>query len=195
MLAQSNLTWYVRLVQGYNYFGQLGDGNNWGRNTPGAVASGPAYTQISAGYHHTCGVAITTGHAWCFGWNSAGQLGDGSYVDKHTPVAVTVNTVFKQIAAGEEFTCGADVAGYAWCTVSYCMCWWLVLEAWRYGSRTPLTCMHNLMSLLMQGSNDRGQLGDGTTTSRPYPAAVQSVADFSWVSAGGSHTAGLRFQT
>jgi hypothetical protein len=41
------------------------------------------------------------------------------------------------------------------------------------------------------GSNGMGQLGDGSTTSRGRPAAVQGGAQFTAIAAGGSHTCAL----
>ena len=44
---------------------------------------------------------------------------------------------------------------------------------------------------LCWGSNDRGQLGDGSFGSRPTPAAVQGDFAFAFVSSGGSHSCGV----
>jgi alpha-tubulin suppressor-like RCC1 family protein len=38
------------------------------------------------------------------------------------------------------------------------------------------------------GSNQSGQLGDGTTTDRPAPVAVQGITDAVEIAAGGHHT-------
>jgi alpha-tubulin suppressor-like RCC1 family protein len=55
---------------------------------PALAASALAFTQISVGSSaHTCSVASTSA-AYCWGSNFLGQLGDGSTVQRLTPVRV-----------------------------------------------------------------------------------------------------------
>jgi hypothetical protein len=63
---------------GNNLSGQLGTATSEsGSNTPLRVAGGLTFTSISAGTAHTC--ALTPDHhAYCWGLNDKGQLGDGS---------------------------------------------------------------------------------------------------------------------
>jgi alpha-tubulin suppressor-like RCC1 family protein len=82
---------------GYNSEGQLGVGTNTGpelcaddvpcSTRPVGVAGWLAFAVVCAGSIHTCGV--TTGHVpYCWGYNDAGQLGDGTTTDQTRPVAV-----------------------------------------------------------------------------------------------------------
>ena len=72
---------------GANDFGQLGDGTTSNRLTPGAVAGGRRFRQVSAGSGHAC--AITPFDvAFCWGLNRFGQLGDGTRNTRLTPVRV-----------------------------------------------------------------------------------------------------------
>jgi alpha-tubulin suppressor-like RCC1 family protein len=67
---------------------QLGNGGSGADGlTPGAVAGGLRFRQLSAGGDHTCGV--TTGNvAYCWGTNTSGELGNGTTSPSQTPVAV-----------------------------------------------------------------------------------------------------------
>jgi alpha-tubulin suppressor-like RCC1 family protein len=144
---------------GLNFDGRLGNGTNAGpeicdnfpcSTRPVAVAGGLRFRLVSAGGDHTCGV--TPGNlAYCWGFNAAGQLGNGTNTGPETcafgracstrPVAVAGGLPFRQVAAGLDHTCGATPAKHAYC--------------W--------------------GSNFFGQLGDGTTTDRPRPVPVASA--------------------
>ena len=79
---------------GYNWFGKLGDGTLQDRHTPIQV-HGPgdagylnSITAIMGGESHNFALR-SDGTVWSWGWNSFGQLGDGTYVDRHTPVQVS----------------------------------------------------------------------------------------------------------
>ena len=73
---------------GVNVNGQLGDGSTTNRLTPvDVVAMSNGIARITAGPWHTCALA-GGGAVKCWGWNSSGQLGDGSFVTRLTPVDV-----------------------------------------------------------------------------------------------------------
>jgi alpha-tubulin suppressor-like RCC1 family protein len=125
--------------------------------------------QVSAGYDHACAVQAG-GAAFCWGWNTLGQIGTGSSggPDACPPattgggchayaVPVAGGHVFRQVSAGGRFTCGVTSAGAA-------LCW---------------------------GRNDLGQLGVGDTGHRSAPTAVSGGRTFASVSSGGSHACAL----
>jgi alpha-tubulin suppressor-like RCC1 family protein len=100
---------------GADSYGQLGDGTTTDSAVPVAVQAGKKrFTQISAGTWQTCGID-PGGHAWCWGRNNFGQLGDGTTTNSDVPVGVRGNHTFTQIAAGGSHTCAIDVNGHAWC--------------------------------------------------------------------------------
>ncbi len=76
---------------------------------------------IAAGNAHTC--VLESGHAYCWGENEYGQLGDGSTASSTVPVAVDTSGVLAgktltQISAGGGGgldTCALDSAGAAYC--------------------------------------------------------------------------------
>jgi alpha-tubulin suppressor-like RCC1 family protein len=73
---------------GSNSNGQLGNGTIGGMNIAAApVSGGLTFVVLSAGGSHTCGVT-PNGSIYCWGSNSGGQLGDGTLIDRATPVRV-----------------------------------------------------------------------------------------------------------
>lgn len=107
--------------------GQMGDGRPpstdirapgvW-QPTPVRVASALPFTDIAAGDRFACGLT-GAGTAWCWGYNSGGQLGDGSTVHRGSPVAVGSPSAFTSIHAGGYHTCAiggdtTDPALYCW---------------------------------------------------------------------------------
>lgn len=101
---------------GANYDAQLGNGttSNSARTcTPTPVSGNLTFVSLAAGSGHTCGL-LADGHAYCWGQNLSGQIGDGTTVDATTPVAIGART-WRQIAGGHQFTCGVALDGSLWC--------------------------------------------------------------------------------
>jgi alpha-tubulin suppressor-like RCC1 family protein len=100
---------------GLNSSGRLGDNSVTSRRTPVSVLGAvKTFCQISAGSEHT--VAIDkNGRAWCWGFNSSGQLGDNSITSRLTPVSVlgAVKT-FCKISVGYSHTIAMDKNGRVW---------------------------------------------------------------------------------
>jgi hypothetical protein len=99
---------------GYNYQWQVGDGSmsQTNRYGPTAVAGGHTFRQISAGGEHTCGVT-TSGAAYCWGDNGAGQLGNNTF--SYAPRPVVGEFAFTQVDAGVDHTCALTPSGAAHC--------------------------------------------------------------------------------
>jgi alpha-tubulin suppressor-like RCC1 family protein len=73
---------------GANATGQLGTGTFGGTSAVALpVSGGLTFVSLSAGGAHTCGVT-PNGSIYCWGSNSSGQLGDGTLIDRATPVRV-----------------------------------------------------------------------------------------------------------
>ncbi len=136
---------------GGNGYGQLGDGTTTARSTPvavsqGALPAGATIRQVAAGSSHTCVIA-SDNKVYCWGYNSYGQLGDGTTTNRSTPVAVSqgalpAGATIRQVAVGGSNTCviASDNKVYCW------------------------------------GDNYYGQLANGTTTNRSTPVAVSQGA-------------------
>ena len=52
------------------------------------VAATLNFAALDAGDGHTCAVTVSTGKAYCWGYNNSGQLGTGTYTSSTRPVAV-----------------------------------------------------------------------------------------------------------
>lgn len=96
--------------------GQLGDGTNTQRLTPTPISdSATDYIDISAGANFSCGVT-STNQAKCWGYNSDGQLGNGTATSQSSPVLVNSVLSYAQISAGYNFACAIT-------TVNKLQCW------------------------------------------------------------------------
>jgi alpha-tubulin suppressor-like RCC1 family protein len=119
---------------GYNLSGQLGSNTGQLRNFDPVTVSGgitfqvdptiiphapdpdfyvPSQGFLSAGYAHTCGVAVG-GTLYCWGNNDDGQLGRAG-ASSSAPSAVGGGLTFKAVSAGVRHTCGLTTAGLAYC--------------------------------------------------------------------------------
>ena len=153
---------------GSNTFGELGDGTKTPCSTPVAVntsgaLAGKTVIAIAAGLQHS--LALTSdGQVFAWGDNGSGQLGDGMKIQRTTPVAVSTSGAL----AGKEV---------------------LSIVASRYYS-LALTADGQVFAW---GSNGFGQLGDGTTTMRTIPVAVNTSGALAGktvtaIAAGTSHS-------
>ncbi len=73
-----------------------------------------AFAQVSAGDLHTCGVT-TGGQLYCWGWNGAGQLGNGTTENRALPTLVAGGLLFRQVSVGTYHTCALTTGNRAYC--------------------------------------------------------------------------------
>ena len=143
--------------------------------TPVTIAGGHAWQRLAVGTgipfvfsvsEFTCGLR-TDSTAWCWGANGEGQLGRDT-VPNTCFAGYAYPCAFEPVAvqAGTRFvaltTGGAHACGLT--ASGTALCW---------------------------GANGRGQLGDGTTTSRAAPAPVGGGLTLSALAAGIEHTCGI----
>jgi len=165
-----------------------------------------AYTAVIGGFNFSCGL-IEDGSVRCWGFNGAGQLGDGSTTDSATPVSVTgLAGTAVAISGMAEHACALIEDGSVQC--------WGDNGSGRLGdgtatdSATPVSVTglagpviavsagntHSCAviddgSVQCWGSNTNGRLGDGTTTNSATPVSVTGLAGpVISVAAGAGHT-------
>jgi hypothetical protein len=158
-------------------------------NSQQLVSSTLKFTTFTLGYEYGCGIA-TDSLAYCWGNNDFGQLGDSTRTFRSTPVPVAGSHKFRDLSASLETTCGVEIGtgtGYCWginlfvprpppltppefVTVPSPVPGSLVFSQITGGSR--FACGLAAGKAYCWGTNEFGQLGDGTATDRLVPTIV-----------------------
>jgi alpha-tubulin suppressor-like RCC1 family protein len=163
---------------------------------------------IATGYDHACALAAD-GSAWCWGTNTAGQLGDGTTTDRAAgaPVARLTSGV-AAISAGHSASCALKTDGSLWC--------WGLNYAGELGDGTNATrttpvpvfgmssgvtgvslgnahgcAVKTDGSVWCWGLNTTGQLGDGSAETTSVPVRAKVTVQVKAVAAGSQHTCAL----
>ncbi len=177
---------------GENDVGQLGDGTMTERPSPVAVLGlGGGLLQLETSLGHSCALTATHG-VKCWGWNTEGQLGDGTTESRLMPVdVVDLTSGVQAISVGASRTC-------AILNTSSVRCWGVVyiqdmpdyadiqlipVEIPEFGNTVTSIdanwndCFVSLGGILKcRGQNDSGQLGDGGTNSSGIPVVVSGFS-------------------
>lgn len=106
---------------GNNTEGQLGLGDPFpspglSRAEPSRVGSANDWLTVSTGQGHSCGIR-EPGRLYCWGRNGRGELGlgDAASLQIRTPQRVDQNEDWRQVAAGQNHSCGIrDAALWCW---------------------------------------------------------------------------------
>jgi len=182
---------------GHNRAGQFGNGEATGdANSPGPVPvqvsdmSDPEAT-IATGYWHSMALK-SDGTVWTWGDNEAGELCDGTLINQLTPEKITGLYDLSAIEGGEYYTISLKKDGTAWMCGNNSSGFLGIGEpkelistptvvtglsdviAITSGKYSPVVLKRD-GTLWAWGFNNKGQLGDGTTT--PGAAPVQVLMD------------------
>ena len=189
---------------GWNYSGDLGDGDLDTHATPVDVLGITTAVAVSAGEGHACAL-LANGTVMCWGDNQSGEVGTGTISTAVlAPVAVRDISRAIAIAAGADHTC----ALLANRTV---MCWGGNTSG-QLGNGTvsndslspvPVTGLHDVSAISAGtgftcavlkngtakcwGSNFFGTLGNGTTSDSSTPVAVHGITNAVGITTGSSH--------
>lgn len=164
---------------------------------------------IAGGGNHTCALS-GDGGVKCWGSNQSGQLGNGTWTDSSSPVAVAnLGGDIIAVAAGGRHSCALDAQGSLQC--------WGANDQGQLGDGasgakpTPVnvngmghgilaivagdqfSCALNVQGgVLCWGGNEQGQLGNGKSTGSLEPVAVYGLeTGISAIAAGGAHACAL----
>jgi alpha-tubulin suppressor-like RCC1 family protein len=122
-----------------SFYGILGDGTTVDKSSPVQIGSLTDWALLSKNWGSLHSAAIKTdGTLWTWGYNVQGQLGDGTTVNKSSPVQIGSLTDWANVSVGA-YTCWAiKTDGTLW--------------AW--------------------GNGGNGILGDGTTVNKSSPVQM-----------------------
>ena len=176
-------------------YGQLGDGGGTSDDSvPVTVANLTTVSDVTAGAQHTCARTLA-GEMYCWGYNSAEQLGN-NMGDSTVPVVVAGLSDVKAVATGHLSSCALTEAGLVHCwghnySSTPPIAWAGLSGISKIASGRRHTCAIGAGGTLeCCCKNKYGQLGDGSVgdVSAPVLAALPPVVD---VAAGDFHTCAL----
>jgi alpha-tubulin suppressor-like RCC1 family protein len=195
---------------GQNTFGELGIGTmgpGTESSTPVDVVALTGMKGLAAGPDgdHTC--AITQGGSLkCWGFNGAGQLGDGTTMNQPSPVDCgTLTSGVTAVSTASAHTCALKMGGDLFCwgsnfsgqlgdgsTMNAPMPEMILSQTTTMTAFAENTCsVANSGQVSCWGANDQGQLGIGSMTPKHAPNNIFDLTSFSAVAGGQSHVCAL----
>ncbi|MFA6908210.1 MAG: hypothetical protein WC263_05280, partial [Candidatus Micrarchaeia archaeon] len=185
------------LCWGYNVYGQLGDGTTASSYNPVKVNDASNFTRVSTSGGHTCAIRANDSAVLCWGRNENGELGDGTATEHYTPAQINSTSAFASISSGSAFSCAIRAND------SRVLCWGdnskgqlgdgttgainskpnptpindtSAFSSISLGDYHACAIRANDSRVLCWGTNEQGQLGDGTAIDAPNPALVNDTS-------------------
>ena len=151
------------LCWGEGNLGQLGDGSTGDNLIPNFINDTSAYSSISAGGYHTCGIRANDSRVLCWGEGVYGMLGDGN-ANVHNvlnPILTTDSSAYKSLDTISDFTCGIRAND------SRVLCWG-------------------------RGDYGKLGDGNISVHNVPNPILITDFSEYNEISTGAFHTCGIR---
>lgn len=170
---------------GNNTNGQLGDTTRLRRDEPVQIGT-EKWKALGVGEFTTCAIRADDS-LWCWGLNIVGQVGDGTTTERTEPTLVDATRTWTSVSVARAHSCALTADHQIWC--------------WGAGPFPPssvpnhptpvrlepavewtavqtmfgVTCGITVGEVRCWGTNDAGQLGDGTTIDRAIAAPIASA--------------------
>ena len=193
---------------GNNTQSLLGDNTTLERSSPVQIGALTTWSSIAAGGSGSMMALKDNGTLWSWGINNRGQVGDGTEINRSSPVQVGALTTWSKIATGGDNSAAIKTDGTMWL-------WGLnnygtigdeltfhrsspvqvgALTTW---SKVALGNNHTMAiktdgTLWAWGRNNVGQLGDNTTANKSSPIQVGSLTTWSQIDGGNSFAVALK---
>ncbi len=192
---------------GLNSGGQLGDGTRINHSSPVQIGALTDWAQVAAGQNFTASIK-TDGTLWTWGDNTPdGQLGDGTRIDRSSPVQIGALTNWAQVSAGASHAASIKTDGTLWT--------WGLNSTGQLGQNTVFSRSSPVQvgaltdwaqvsafgvsaasiktdgTLWAWGTNG-GILGDGTAINRSSPVQIGALTNWSYVAGGRNHIAAVK---
>jgi alpha-tubulin suppressor-like RCC1 family protein len=195
-------------AMGYDYFGQLGDGNNFPlfvcTNLPEQIVASNV-TAVAAGQWHSLFLK-NDGSLWAMGYNSYGQLGDGTLnFSTNRPEQIVASNV-TAVAAGNYHSLFIKSDGSLW-AMGWNQYGQLGDGTYNNTNQPEQIVASNVTaiaagganslflksdgSLWAMGNNRVGQLGDGTYNNTNFPEQIVA-SNVTAIAAGGAYSLFLK---
>lgn len=166
------------------------------------------WQSMSAGKYHSMAIK-NDGTLWAWGRNNFGQFGNNTTNSSNIPKQIGTSNDWVQISAGSSLSLGLKSDGTIWSmgfnnngqlgigsTVTYVKVPTQIGTDTNWKSinvgTTACSAIKTDGTLWTWGTNDYGQLGDGTSVSKNVPTKIGTATNWVSISAGISHMIGLK---
>lgn len=159
---------------------------------------------IDTGSNFTC-VSRADGYVWCWGDNSFGQLGNGTFTNSKVPVRIEGFRGVIKVVTGSTHACALRYNGKVWCWGSFRP------DGSSIASPTKVAKLKAARDLTAGGGhtcalkpngtvwcwgdNAYGQIGNGTLVDAVTPKKVSGLKSVRAISAGTYHTCAVTWAT
>lgn len=181
-------------VWGYNFYGQGGQGTGGTTyaiiSTPTQVGTDNNWLSVSVGTNYTLAIK-SDGTLWGTGTNENGQLGIGTPLAAVFMTQIGTDTNWKQVSANNGFSIGLKTDGtlLQWGgNLTNIPTQFGTQADWNKIATRGTFAIKTNGTLWAWGSNQFGQLGDGTTINRPNPVQIGADANWQKISNHFNHT-------